>query len=345
MRRSIHHILIAFAMLVALSVGSAHAEVSYAKDVWPILKESCVTCHRAPYIKKDKLVKPKADLRLDTPSWIKQGSENGPVLVPGDPDKSSLYTLTILDPDDDDIMPAKGDPLTSAQQKILHDWITQGASFGDWSESQVVVDINLPDAAVALMNQLNAGGAVALPLAQGSDEVGVDLARYESPVDDVLVERLVLLAEHLVVLDLGGSAVSASGIKTVSSFAKLRDVTMRDVQVDSAALVPLTALPEIKRLNLFGTKADDGLLDHLVKNASLETVVLSETVVTQVGIAALHKARPELRIRTSLNVDDTMAIVYEAYTNSASFQKRPDNLVHPYKSEDVNVEAEVPVPK
>ncbi|MFT5239161.1 MAG: hypothetical protein ACI9OU_000539 [Candidatus Promineifilaceae bacterium] len=337
MRRSIPRTLIALASLVALSVGSARAEVSYAKDVWPILKESCVKCHRAPYINKDKLVKPKGSLRLDTPSWIKQGSENGPVLIPGDPVKSSLYTLTILDPDDDDIMPAKGDPLTSAQQKILHDWIMQGASFGDWSESLVVMDINLPDAAVALMNQLNADGAVALPLAQGSDDVGVDLARYESPVDDALVQRLVLLSEHLVALDLSGSVVTASGIKTLSSFAKLRDVTMRGVRVDSAALVPLTTLPEIKRLNLFGTKADDGLLDHLVKSTSLETVVLSETAVTEAGVAALHKARPELRIRSALNLDDTMVIVYEAYTNSAAFQGRPENLVHPYKSKTVEV--------
>ena len=46
-------------------------------------------------------------------------------------DESSLYTLTILDPDDDDIMPPKGDPLSKEQTDLLKVWIEQGA---DWPE-------------------------------------------------------------------------------------------------------------------------------------------------------------------------------------------------------------------
>ena len=40
-------------LLAPLTVDAA---VSYARDVWPILKENCVRCHRAPYVKEGKLV-------------------------------------------------------------------------------------------------------------------------------------------------------------------------------------------------------------------------------------------------------------------------------------------------
>ena len=54
-------------------------------------------------------------------------------LVPGDPAKSSMYVRVSLPPDDLDIMPAEGDPLTAAQIDTLKRWIAEGADFGGWS--------------------------------------------------------------------------------------------------------------------------------------------------------------------------------------------------------------------
>ena len=68
---------------------------------------------------------------MNTRANVIKGGEYGTALVPGDPDESSLYTLTILDPDDDDIMPPKGDPLSKEQTDLLKVWIEQGA---DWPE-------------------------------------------------------------------------------------------------------------------------------------------------------------------------------------------------------------------
>jgi hypothetical protein len=38
-----------------------------------------------------------------------------------------------LPPDDLDIMPAEGDPLTAAQIDTLKRWIAEGADFGGWT--------------------------------------------------------------------------------------------------------------------------------------------------------------------------------------------------------------------
>ena len=106
--------------------ASAQGNVQFEKDVWPILADKCVTCHGP----EDQF----NDLRLDSKDAILKGGKNGKVLVPGDPAKSSLYVRVALPPDDLDIMPAEGDPLTAAQQDTLKRWIAGGADFGSWTK-------------------------------------------------------------------------------------------------------------------------------------------------------------------------------------------------------------------
>lgn len=101
--------------------------VDFSKQVKPILEANCLSCHNPENV--------KGELLMDTRENVIIGGEYGPALEPGKPDKSSLYTLTILDPDDEDIMPPKGDPLTKAQTDILKTWIEQGA---EWPEDVVL---------------------------------------------------------------------------------------------------------------------------------------------------------------------------------------------------------------
>jgi len=101
--------------------------VDFSKQVKPILEANCLSCHNPENV--------KGELLMDTRENVIIGGEYGPALEPGKPDESSLYTLTILDPDDEDIMPPKGDPLTKAQTDILKTWIEQGA---EWPEDVVL---------------------------------------------------------------------------------------------------------------------------------------------------------------------------------------------------------------
>src|SRR4028118_2274651 len=117
--------LLAAGSLFALA-GSAGAQekVDFAKQVQPILAETCYSCHGAE--------KQKGELRLDNLECFNKGGEGGPVVVAGDPAKSSLLTRTTLPPDHDDIMPPKGDPLKKEQTDVISKWIAEGASFGEW---------------------------------------------------------------------------------------------------------------------------------------------------------------------------------------------------------------------
>jgi len=92
-------------------------EVSYVKEVLPIFKTKCLSCHGDP--------QKKAGLDLKTLAAAVGGGNNGAGAVPGKPDDSLIWK-TIADGE----MPPPGsgkDKLTEAEKKIVKDWILSGA--------------------------------------------------------------------------------------------------------------------------------------------------------------------------------------------------------------------------
>ena len=129
------HILVTTTLTLVLS-GPVHAAPDFAKDIQPILQEKCIDCHSAPYKKGSRLRKPKGAYRVDTrENILKAGDSESAGIVPGNAAKSEFYKRIILPEDHDDIMPAKGDPLTSAEQKLIKDWIDSGAP---WAKGVVL---------------------------------------------------------------------------------------------------------------------------------------------------------------------------------------------------------------
>ncbi len=89
---------------------------SVPDEVVKIFSSRCYDCHGAE--------KQKGSLRLDSPAAILAGGESGrPPVVSADPDESRIIQLVTLPPDDVDIMPPKGDPLTTEQIQILRNWV------------------------------------------------------------------------------------------------------------------------------------------------------------------------------------------------------------------------------
>ena len=137
-------LVLAISFISSLSAVSAAEPIDFGKEIYPIIRESCLSCHAAPYTDtKGRIKNPKEGLRLDTPEWIQKGFINDEdtqvaVVVPGDAEASSFYTLTILPEDHDDIMPGKGDPLTKEQTDLIKQWINDGAKYGDFKAPKYV---------------------------------------------------------------------------------------------------------------------------------------------------------------------------------------------------------------
>lgn len=101
----------------------AQSKIDFAKDIAPILKARCVTCHNG------KLQ--SGGLPLDSRSVALAGGYSGPVILPGRSAESRLIQL-IAGLQKDMVMPMGGSRLTSEQIGLLRAWIDQGA---EWPET------------------------------------------------------------------------------------------------------------------------------------------------------------------------------------------------------------------
>lgn len=119
--------VILFITLVALPVGSlpaAEPERFFEEKVRPILADHCFGCHGPK--------KQMAGLRLDTRPNLLKGGDNGPVVKPGQPERSPLI-LAIRQSGDLKMPPKK--KLTSEAITILTQWVQAGAP---WPETKTV---------------------------------------------------------------------------------------------------------------------------------------------------------------------------------------------------------------
>ncbi len=291
--------------LIALTGRAGAAEVTYAKDIQPILADRCYSCHGPE--------KQKGELRLDSPAAIRKGGKNGDVLTAGDPAKSPLYTLTLLPGGDDDRMPAKGDPLTQAQTDALREWIKTGASFDGVAvviakAEPVTAPVHLGpsdiDVASAKLGQPDAGalkalteaGAVIRPLSGNGAALDVDLSHLSEALGAKHLKQLDAIATHVFWLDLHGTAISDDGLATVAKCRHLTRLHLGYTAISDRGLMTLKALVGLQYLNLVATPVGDVGLANLSGLKKLERLFLMQSKVTDTGAATLAKALPDLVI-------------------------------------------------
>ena len=135
-----------------LPPASSQTNVTFAKDIQPILQSSCTRCHGQEH--------QRGGLRLDSLASALEGGDDGKMIVPGD-SKSSLLVAAIAQLNNDVAMPPKRragnhhgppagpppdqgpgpggpppganqhgptqNPLTAAQIALVRAWIDQGA--------------------------------------------------------------------------------------------------------------------------------------------------------------------------------------------------------------------------
>ncbi|MDC0156431.1 PSD1 and planctomycete cytochrome C domain-containing protein [Verrucomicrobia bacterium] len=114
---------------IICSAFAAHAkEVSFGRDVFPILSDRCFACHGPDAHDR------KAKLRLDFadgPDGAYRTHDDVTAIKPGSLEDSELwYRITTDDPDD--LMPpakAHKKPLTKEEQSVIKQWIEAGAPY------------------------------------------------------------------------------------------------------------------------------------------------------------------------------------------------------------------------
>ncbi|MES2921830.1 MAG: PSD1 and planctomycete cytochrome C domain-containing protein [Verrucomicrobiota bacterium] len=103
---------------------AAAGEVSFNRDVRPILSNNCYFCHGTDPNHR------KGDRRLDTPEGAVAKIDGVRAVVPGKPEDSELIAR-ILSDDPEMVMPPpkSNKSITSAEKEILRRWIAEGAKY------------------------------------------------------------------------------------------------------------------------------------------------------------------------------------------------------------------------
>jgi Planctomycete cytochrome C len=297
--------------------------MAYQELIQPILEQRCYSCHGPN--------KSKADLRLDSPDFIKKGGENGSILTVGNPQKSTLYTYLVLPDDDDMHMPPTGKPqLTTEQINLIHAWIEKGGSFDKamtfsktgtsinqkttpsvfQPKSVTNVPTSVPQSTFSKENiaiketaKLQKGEAQTTIIDRKlEDKEGLIL---KQKVDSVNAQMLQKFTEQRII-------VSKFGEKTEHVMANFVNVKNYDISfldnlksienqlvrlrlsnqpVKDDDLKKVAALKNITRLNLEKTLITDAGLAHLKDMPNLEQLNIYGTNITDKGLAHLSNCK------------------------------------------------------
>jgi uncharacterized membrane protein len=116
-------LVVATTTLLLIGCQQRPAQLSYSKDVAPILEQRCQACHlpgQPGYV--------VSGFELKDYDSLMKGTKYGPVVLPGDPLTSALVMLIEGRADPSLKMPhGDAQPLTSNEIKTIRTWVEQGA--------------------------------------------------------------------------------------------------------------------------------------------------------------------------------------------------------------------------
>ena len=110
------HLLQTTALIAAVASSASATELTFERDVRPILKTHCFHCHG-----EGESLKGGVDLRLRR-LMLTPAEDGAHVMVPGKPDESEMVKLVR-----EGEMPKKGKKLSAAELAVLEQWIAGGA--------------------------------------------------------------------------------------------------------------------------------------------------------------------------------------------------------------------------
>ena len=108
------------ALALADTLAQSKKELTYTKDIAPIIKSYCIPCHL------EENENPSG-LALDDYERTLKGGNHGNTVVPRKPQESNLYLKILPNPPFGKQMSRNKRKLTEEETKTIYDWIAQGA--------------------------------------------------------------------------------------------------------------------------------------------------------------------------------------------------------------------------
>ncbi len=123
--------VLAAVTLVSAGLAGCEKQVSYSADIQPILDNYCIECHA-----NTGEGEAASGFAVNDYQAVMQGTQFGPVVVPGSSMSSSLYLVVAMKTDpkihmpphhDESLAEGRGFALSEQNIKLIGEWIDQGA--------------------------------------------------------------------------------------------------------------------------------------------------------------------------------------------------------------------------
>ena len=176
------------AVFVATLLSSAAAPVDFQREVRPILEQRCLECHGEK--------KQKAGVRLDRKAFAFAPGDSGQPAISAGRSRESLLWQRITTTNSDEIMPPKGEPLTTQQVAVIQKWIEEGAVWPDdggappkkhWAYEKPVRP-EVPKISKTVISKSVISGA--RKAGQTDSPITDSLITFPNPIDAFVFERL-----------------------------------------------------------------------------------------------------------------------------------------------------------
>lgn len=324
-------------------LADVYQAVVYTDIVQPILTTRCVQCHGKS--------KQKGDLRLDDYASLQKGGEGGPGFTAGNGAESPIVKLCLLPIEDDMHMPPKGKTqLTDAQIGLISWWIDQGAP-----KDKKVAELEQTEAVSETLAALGDGGSAGAgaAVAKGIDLSKISVAEADkntiselrklnlivSPVSkdqhiievsainaptfsDAQVALLQKVADQVVWLKVGGTAVSDKAMKEISDLKHLNKLHLEHTAITDEGIARMGNMPNLEYLNLIGTKVSDASIKKLAEFKSLRSLYVWQSALTEEGIAELKKLRPDVNVIGGLSEEEVKEFLSAGKKDSLASKAR-----------------------
>jgi hypothetical protein len=281
--------------------------------VIPILEDKCMACHGVE--------RAKGKLKMNTYAALLKGGSKGACLLPGDSAGSLMIQRINLPLDDDKRMPPAEKEQLSLDEAAFLDWWVSAAL----PEEQLIESISFPSEQETYVQSIIGDDPVAIQARSAKARSKDLLLRYadfqtrypgllvQSVVGEALFElssasllgydetsvrtALEPLADSLIRIDWNRRQLDAEWVKLFSTAAIVEVLNISDSSFSEAdLLLLLSAMPELKKLNLTGTRFSDEQVDSIRSHSNIETIVLTGTDLSESGYRKLINHLPGAEI-------------------------------------------------
>ena len=289
----------------------------FSDIIYPILDARCVSCHNDD--------KRKGELMMHTIDDLMAGGENGPVLTPGNADKSGMMERIHLPESHDDHMPPKGkSQLSDDQIELLTWWINEGAPFdkkvaevepgenvrsilntlvdpdANKTEVEKLLATQVDPADEKTLREIQDRGILVRPLAHDMNWLQANVKPQNTQPADSVIHAFSGVSEQLTWLNLGGTGTTDELLASIVGFKNLTRLHLENTRVTDKGLKHLKKLPYLEYLNLYGTRVTDAGIHELATLSNLRKLYVWQTNVTSEGVAKLKKALPGLEVNQGI---------------------------------------------